>query len=206
MAQRRQLHLAGFFSAGNVTHAHGAWRHPDASNGFLTGKYYQHIARTLERGKFDLLFLPDALAVEDSYGDDLRTGVGLGGQGAIALEPASVVATMAAVTEHLGLGATISATYYPPYHVARVFATLDQLSGGRVSWNVVTSLNDAEARNFGIDQHLEHDARYDRADEFLDAVKKLWNSWDEDALVLDKAAGVFADPAKVHTSIISGSG
>jgi FMN-dependent oxidoreductase (nitrilotriacetate monooxygenase family) len=198
MAQRRQLHLAGFFSAGNVTHAHGAWRHPDASNGFLTGKYYQHIARTLERGKFDLLFLPDGLAVEDSYGDNLDTGVGLGGQGAIALEPASVVATMAAVTEHLGLGATISATYYPPYHVARVFATLDQLSGGRVSWNVVTSLNDAEARNFGIDQHLEHVARYDRADEFLEAVKKLWNSWDEDALVLDKAAGVFADPAKVH--------
>ncbi len=119
-----------------------------------------------------LLFLPDALAVEDGYGDDLRAGVGLGGQGAVALEPASVIATMAAVIEHLGLGATISAIYYPPYHVARVFAPLDQLSGGRVSW-VVTSLNDAEARNFGIDQHLEHDARYDRADEFLDAVKKF---------------------------------
>ncbi|MBS4102754.1 LLM class flavin-dependent oxidoreductase [Tsukamurella paurometabola] len=198
MAQQRQMHLAGFFSAGNVTHAHGAWRHKDSSNDFLSGKYYQHIARTLERGKFDLLFLPDGLAVEDSYGDDLRTGVGLGGQGAVALEPATVVATMAAVTEHLGLGATISATYYLPYHVARVFATLDQLSGGRVSWNVVTSLNDAEARNFGVDQHLEHDARYDRADEFLGAVKKLWNSWDEDALVLDKEAGVFADPTKVH--------
>nr|AHN13643.1 DBT sulfone monooxygenase [Rhodococcus erythropolis] len=198
MTQQRQMHLAGFFSAGNVTHAHGAWRHTDASNDFLSGKYYQHIARTLERGKFDLLFLPDGLAVEDSYGDNLDTGVGLGGQGAVALEPASVVATMAAVTEHLGLGATISATYYPPYHVARVFATLDQLSGGRVSWNVVTSLNDAEARNSGMDQHLEHDARYDRADEFLEAVKKLWNSWDEDALVLDKAAGVFTDPAKVH--------
>ncbi len=198
MSEPRQLHLAGFFSAGNVTHAHGAWRHARATNGFLTKEYYQHIARTLERGKFDLLFLPDGLAVEDGYGDNLETGVRYGGQGAVALEPAAVIATMAAVTERLGLGATISTTYYPPYHVARVFASLDQLSGGRISWNVVTSLNNAEARNFGVDQHLEHDSRYDRADEFLEAVRKLWNSWDADALVLDKASGQFADPSKVR--------
>jgi FMN-dependent oxidoreductase (nitrilotriacetate monooxygenase family) len=198
MSEPKQLHLAGFFSAGNVTHAHGAWRHARATNGFLTKEYYQHIARTLERGKFDLLFLPDALAVEDSYGDNLETGLRYGGQCAVALDPATVIATMAAVTERLGLGATISTTYYPPYHVARVFASLDQLSGGRISWNVVTSLNNAEARNFGIDQHLEHDTRYDRADEFLNVVRKLWNSWDADALVLDKASGQFADPAKVR--------
>jgi FMN-dependent oxidoreductase (nitrilotriacetate monooxygenase family) len=198
MTQERQIHLAGFFSAGNVTHAHGAWRHARATNGFLTKEYYQHIARTLERGKFDLLFLPDALAVEDSYGDNLETGVRYGGQGAVALEPTTVIATMAAVTERLGLGATISTTYYPPYHVARLFASLDQLSAGRVAWNVVTSLNNAEARNFGFDQHLEHDTRYDRADEFLEAVRKLWNSWDADALVLDKANGQFADPSKVR--------
>jgi FMN-dependent oxidoreductase (nitrilotriacetate monooxygenase family) len=198
MSEPQQLHLAGFFSAGNVTHAHGAWRHARATNGFLTKEYYQHIARTLERGKFDLLFLPDGLAVEDGYGDNLETGVRYGGQGAVALEPAAVIATMAAVTERLGLGATISTTYYPPYHVARLFASLDQLSGGRISWNVVTSLNNAEARNFGVDQHLEHDSRYDRADEFLEAVRKLWNSWDADALVLDKANGQFADPSKVR--------
>jgi FMN-dependent oxidoreductase (nitrilotriacetate monooxygenase family) len=198
MSEPKQLHLAGFFSAGNVTHAHGAWRHARATNGFLTKEYYQHIARTLERGKFDLLFLPDALAVEDSYGDNLETGLRYGGQCAVALDPATVIATMAAVTERLGLGAAISTTYYPPYHVARVFASLDQLSGGRISWNVVTSLNNAEARNFGFDQHLEHDTRYDRADEFLNVVRKLWNSWDADALVLDKASGQFADPAKVR--------
>ncbi|WIM85936.1 LLM class flavin-dependent oxidoreductase [Candidatus Mycobacterium wuenschmannii] len=198
MGEPRQLHLAGFFSAGNVTHAHGAWRHIGATNGFLTGDYYKRIARTLERGKFDLLFLPDALAVEDSYGENLDIGVGLGGQGAIALEPKSVVATMAAVTERLGLGATVSTTYYPPYHVARIFATLDHLSGGRVSWNVVTSLNDSEARNFGVDEHLEHDTRYDRADEFLEVVRKLWSSWDDDALLLDKAGGRFAGPKKVQ--------
>lgn len=198
MGEPRQLHLAGFFSAGNVTHAHGAWRHVGATNDFLTGDYYKRIARTLERGKFDLLFLPDALAVEDSYGENLDTGVGLGGQGAIALEPTSVIATMAAVTERLGLGATVSTTYYPPYHVARIFATLDHLSGGRVSWNVVTSLNDSEARNFGVDEHLEHDTRYDRADEFLEVVRKLWTSWDDDALLLDKSGGRFADPKKVQ--------
>jgi len=198
MSEPKQLHLAGFFAAGNVTHAHGAWRHARSNNGFLTKEYYQQIARTLERGRFDLLFLPDALAVEDSYGDDLETGLRHGGQCAVALDPASVIATMAAVTDRLGLGATISTTYYPPYHVARAFASLDQLSGGRVSWNVVTSLNNAEARNFGVDQHLEHDARYDRADEFLEVVRKLWNSWDADALLLDKASGQFADPDKVH--------
>lgn len=116
----------------------------------------------------------------------------------MALEPTSVIATMAAVTERLGLGATVSTTYYPPYHVARVFATLDNLSDGRISWNVVTSLNDSEARNFGVDEHLEHDIRYDRADEFLEAVKKLWSSWSEDALLLDKIGGRFADPKKVQ--------
>ncbi|MDX1881102.1 LLM class flavin-dependent oxidoreductase [Mycobacterium sp. SMC-18] len=198
MSRPRHMHLAGFFSAGNVTHAHGAWRHVGATNEFLSGRYYKEIARTLERGKFDLLFLPDALAIEDSYGHNLETGVGLGGQGAIALEPTSVVATMAAATDKLGLGATVSTTYYAPYHVARVFATLDNLSDGRVSWNVVTSLNDSEARNFGVDEHLEHDQRYDRADEFLEAVKKLWASWSDDALLLNKAGGQFADPKRVR--------
>jgi len=184
--------------AGNVTHAHGSWRHARATNEFLTKEYYQHIARTLERGKFDLLFLPDALAIWDCYGNDLETGLRYGGQGAVGLEPASVIATMAAVTDHIGFGATVSTTYYPPYHIARLFASLDQLSGGRIAWNVITSLNDAEARNFGLDKHPGHDERYDRADEFLEVVRKLWNSWDEDALVLDKAGGQFADPRKVH--------
>lgn len=193
----KRMHLAGFFSAGNVTHAHGAWRHARATNGFLSKSFYHHIARTLERGRFDLLFLPDTLAIEDSYGGDLETGLRHGGQGAVALEPASVIASVAAVTERLGLGATVSTTYYPPYHVARLFASLDHLSDGRTSWNVVTSLNDAEARNFGVPHHLDHDIRYDRADEFLAAVRGLWNTWDADALVLDKEAGRFADPDKV---------
>jgi FMN-dependent oxidoreductase (nitrilotriacetate monooxygenase family) len=200
----KQMHLAGFFSAGNVTHAHGAWRHARATNGFLSKHFYQDIARTLERGKFDLLFLPDALAVEDSYGNDLETGLRYGGQGAVALEPASVIASISAVTERLGLGATVSTTYYPPYHVARLFATLDQLSDGRASWNIVTSLNDSEARNFGVSHHMAHDTRYDRADEFLTIVKQLWKSWESGALVLDKKAGRFAEPSKVNYQDFAG--
>src|SRR6266545_2285986 len=99
---------------------------------------------------------------------------------------------------YLGIGATRSTTYDQPYHVAREFATLDHLSGGRAAWNVVTSMNDSEARNFGIDAHLDHDRRYDRADEFVELTFKLWRSWDDDALILDKARGIYADPSRVH--------
>lgn len=136
----------------------------------------------------------------------METGVGLGGQGAVALEPTSVIATMAAVTERLGLGATVSTTYYPPYHVARVFATLDNLSDGRISWNVVTSLNDSEARNFGVDEHLEHDIRYDRADEFLEAVKKLWSSWSRMPCCWTRLAVGSPTPRRFNTSIIVATG
>lgn len=198
MSQSRKMHLVGISGAGNGGHAHGGWRHPGATNGFLTKEYYHHIARTLERGKFDLLFFADVLAVNDGYGGNLEIAIRHGGQAAVALEPSTVLSSMAAVTERLGLGATVSTTYYPPFHIARLFATLDHLSGGRVAWNVVTSVGSAEAQNFGVDQHLEHDARYDRADETLEAIKKLWNCWDANALILDKTTGQFADPDKVH--------
>jgi len=102
------------------------------------------------------------------------------------------------VTRSIGLGATYSTTYYSPFHVARTFATLDHVTGGRAAWNVVTSVNDSEAQNYGFAEHLGHDERYDRADEFLEATTGLWDSWDDDALILDRAAGLFADPDKVH--------
>ena len=102
------------------------------------------------------------------------------------------------VTERLGLGATYATTYYEPYHVARVFATMDLMLKGRAAWNIVTSLNSAEARNFGRDDHMGHDERYDRADEFMDVVMGHWNTWEEGALILDKENNRFADPAKVH--------
>ena len=108
-----------------------------------------------------------------------------------------VLAMMAASTQYLGLGATRSTTYYHPYHIARTFATLDHLTKGRAAWNVVTSVNDSEAQNFGKDEHLEHDSRYDRADEFMEVTFKLWDSWQEGALLLDKESGILADPSKV---------
>jgi len=116
----------------------------------------------------------------------------------IKLDLTAVLGVAAAATEHLGLGATYSTTYYPPFHVARTFATLDHLSGGRAAWNVVTSVNDAEARNFGVEQHLGHDERYDRAEEFIEVVAKLWDSWGDDALVMDRESGIFADPDQVR--------
>jgi FMN-dependent oxidoreductase (nitrilotriacetate monooxygenase family) len=194
----RRMLLAGFFQAGNVTHHHGCWRHPKASNGFLTGQYWIDVARALEAGGFDLIFMPDILAIHEQYGGTYETAVRYGGQTAISLDPVVVLATMAAGTSRIGVGATVSTTYWEPYHVARTFATLDHMSGGRAAWNVVTSLNEAEARNFGLTRHLDHDARYDRADDFMETVFELWESWEPDALVLDKEAGRFADATKVH--------
>jgi FMN-dependent oxidoreductase (nitrilotriacetate monooxygenase family) len=114
------------------------------------------------------------------------------------MDPVPILGAMAAVTKHIGLGATRSTTYDAPYNLAREFATLDHISAGRAAWNVVTSMNDGEAQNFGAVTHLGHDARYDRADEFMEVAFKLWDSWDEDALVLDRAGGTYADPSKVH--------
>ena len=114
------------------------------------------------------------------------------------MDPSTILMAMAAATTKLGLGATYSTTYYEPFHVARLFATLDLMTKGRVAWNVVTSLNDSEAANFGRDEHLEHDLRYDRADEFMEVVLGHWDSWEDDALILDKVNNRFADPEKVH--------
>jgi FMN-dependent oxidoreductase (nitrilotriacetate monooxygenase family) len=116
----------------------------------------------------------------------------------VKLDLSIVLGVVAGATRSIGLGATYSTTYYSPFHVARTFATLDHVSAGRAAWNVVTSVNDGEAQNYGVEHHLDHDARYDRADEFLEATTGLWDSWDDDALVLDRSTGVFADPAKVH--------
>jgi FMN-dependent oxidoreductase (nitrilotriacetate monooxygenase family) len=194
----KQIHLAGFQIAGYVTHSHAAWRHPATTGDALDLGYYQDVARILERAKFDFLFFADVLAVPRRYADDIRDPIRRGTQGAFGLDPTILTAALAGTTKHLGLAITKSTSYYPPYDIARTFATLDHLSKGRTAWNVVTSLNQAEAQNFGFDDMLEHSLRYDRAEEFLETTFALWNSWDKDALVLDKARGVFADPDKVH--------
>lgn len=197
MPRSGHLTLVGFMQASNVSVYSGAWRYPSAAPDFLDLRYYQRIARTLEDGRFDLMFFDDRLAMPSIYGGDPGEAVRTGAR-PIKLDLSTVLGVMAAATEHLGLGATYSTTYYPPFHVARTFATLDHLSGGRAAWNVVTSVNDSEAQNFGIEMHLGHDERYDRAEEFIEVVADLWDSWEDDAIDPDRATGHFADPAKVH--------
>ena len=192
------MHLAAFLIAGNGAHSHALWRHPATTLEFLQPELYQSIAQILERGKFDLVFFADRLAMSDRYGLNLEVGVQFGDQDATRMDPIPVLALMSGCTSSIGLGATRSTTYHHPYHVARTFATLDHLSRGRAAWNVVTSMNDAEAQNFSSDKHLEHKHRYDRADEFLEVCFKLWNSWEPDALQLNQETGYYADPHKVH--------
>jgi FMN-dependent oxidoreductase (nitrilotriacetate monooxygenase family) len=192
------MHLCGFLIAGPVVHSHAIWRNPRHETPFLTLAHYVDIARLLERGRFDFLFFADRLAIGDRYGNSHETGIRRGDQDATRMDPVPILGALAACTTHIGLGATRSTTYDAPYNLAREFATLDHISGGRAAWNVVTSMNDGEALNFGRIEHLGHDQRYDRADEFLEVVFKLWDSWEPDALILDRTAGIYADPAKVH--------
>lgn len=199
MSERpRQMSLAGFLIAGPVVHSHAVWRNPAHPVPFLSADYYLDIARTLEAGCFDLLFFADRLGIGDRFGGDKETGLRFGDQDATRMDPIPVLSMIAAVTSRLGLGATRSTTYDHPYHLAREFQTLDHLSNGRAAWNVVTSMNDGEAANFGVDRHMGHDERYDRADEFLELAFKLWDSWDRDALILDRERGLYADPARVR--------
>lgn len=193
---KRQMALVGFLQAQNCSNYPASWRHSDSATDFLTPEYYQRIAKTLEAGKFHMAFFDDRLAMPDRYGDSaaesIRNGVRV-----VKLDPIPILATMGAVTSRIGLGATMSTTYYEPFHAARQFSTLDHMTNGRAAWNVVTSLNDSEAANFGQDALLGHAERYERAEEFLEVVHGHWDTWAEDAIVLDKSNGVFADPSKV---------
>ena len=194
---KRSMSLVGFMQAGSTTVYAGSWRHPATEHGFLTAKYYAKLGRILEEGCFDMMFFDDRLAMPGIYGGSVAEAVRLGAR-PVKLDLSVVLGVIAAVTERIGLGATYSTTYYSPFHVARTFATLDHLSAGRAAWNVVTSVNDSEAQNYGYKEHLGHDDRYDRADEFLEATTGLWDTWEDGSLVLDRAGGMFADPSTVH--------
>ncbi len=189
--------LVAFLQAQNCSNYAASWRHPQAMPDFTSVEYYQRVARILEHGKFHLAFFDDRLAMPDMYNDDyvesVRNGIRV-----VKMDLIPILTAMGLATKHIGLGGTYSTTYYEPYHVARTFATLDLMIGGRAAWNVVTSLNDSEAANFSQSEHLEHDLRYDRADEFMEVVTGHWKTWEADAIVLDKERNVFADPAKVH--------
>lgn len=192
----RQMALIGFVQAQNCSNYVGSWRHPEARQDFLSADYYQHIARTLERGKFHLLFFDDRLAMPDIFGADHAASIENGIR-VVKMDPIPILANISAVTRRIGLGGTLSTSYFEPFHIARQFATLDHMSGGRAAWNVVTSLNDSEARNMGSVEGIAHDLRYDRSDEFMEVVLGHWNSWSGDALILDRESRRFADAAKV---------
>jgi N-acetyl-S-(2-succino)cysteine monooxygenase len=173
-----------------------AWRHPGAyTRSGVDFAQAVDVARTAERGKFDLLFLADGAAVSTFGSEDARGRTAK----VVKFEPITLLAALAAVTHHLGLVATASTTYTEPYTLARQFASLDQISGGRAGWNLVTSNNEAEAFNFSRTQHVAHADRYERALEFAEVVTGLWDSWDDDAFIRDAVSGVFFDPAKLHT-------
>ena len=142
---------------------------------------------------------PDLLAAPVRYGDDISEPLRRGTQATATLDPSIVAASIGAVTSKLGVAITKSATYFHPYELARIFASLDHITQGRVAWNIVTSLSQAEAQNFGFDDHVGHDERYVRAEEFVSTAIKLWSSWDADAVTADKESGVWADPSKIHT-------
>ena len=184
---------------------HGLWTHPrDRSVDYNTLPYWTGLARTLERGLFDGLFIADIVGVYDVY----QRGVDITAREAIQLpvnDPMLLVSAMAAVTQHLGFGVTVNLTYEAPYLLARRFSTLDHLTGGRVGWNIVTGYLESAARAMGLDKQLPHDERYDRADEYLDVLYKLWEgSWEDGAVRRDKAARVFADPARIHRVVHHG--
>src|ERR1700759_594240 len=193
----RQMTLVGFLQAQNCSNFVVSWRHPLASQDFTSAAYYRRIGRALEAGKFHLGFFDDRLAMPDLFGGDPAHTV-TNGIRCVKMDPITILTVMGMATEQLGLGATCSTTYYEPFHVARVFQTLDLMTNGGAAWNIVTSMNDGEALNMGHAAHGDHDQRYDRADEFLEVVMGHWDSWDDDALVVDKKTGLFAHPDKIR--------
>jgi len=188
-----QLHLGAFFHP--TGHHVASWLDESAQIDAGTNfRHYAELAQTAERAKFDLMFLADALATRDGRPEALRRWP----QYMAYFEPLTLLSAIAALTSRIGLVATATTSYNEPYNVARKFASLDLISGGRAGWNVVTSSNQSEAFNFGREAHIEHDARYDRAEEFTDVVRGLWKSWDADAFVRDRSTGIYHDPEKLH--------
>ncbi len=181
------MHLGVFVQAAG--HHVGGWRHAEAQAGGENLKLLQNIAAIAEAGKFDLFFLADGL----STGTDAHPSM------ITRLEPLTLLGALAMSTSHLGLAATASTTYGEPFHTARVFGTLDHLSGGRAAWNVVTTSYETSASNFTRGAHPPHDERYKIAEEYVDITKGLWDSWDDGAFVMDKASGHFAAPDTMHT-------
>ena len=195
----REIHLNAFAMSCAGHQSPGLWRHPDdQSFRYPDLEYWTELAKLLESACFDSLFIADVLGIYDVYGGSPDAAIRAGVQ-VPNLDPVCAVSAMAAVTEHLGFGVTVSLTYEQPYSFARRMTSLDHLTKGRVSWNIVTSYLDSAARNLGLERQLDHEERYELGEEFLEVCYRLWEgSWEDEAVVRDAGGGVFADPAKVH--------
>ena len=183
---KRQMHL-GVFWLGTGNHTAG-WRYEGAATSNNSWPVVAAGAQTAERGKLDLFFISDSLVMDPGDHPSFVS----------RFEPTTLIGALSAVTRHVGLGATVSTSFSEPFNVARAFGTLQHLSGGRAAWNVVTSSHNAAAQNFGRERLDEHDLRYEIANEFVDVVTGLWDTWEEGAIVADKTTGVFLDKSKVH--------
>jgi N-acetyl-S-(2-succino)cysteine monooxygenase len=183
---KRQMHM-GVFVLGTGNHQAG-WRYEGAATSHMQLPVMQEIARIAERGKFDLVFISDSMVMDPTDHPSFLC----------RFEPTTLITALSACTTHVGLGATVSTSFSDPFTVARIFGSIDHLSGGRAAWNVVTTSNVKAAQNFGRDEHFEHELRYARAQEFVDVVTGLWDCWEDDAVVADKATGQYVDPAKVR--------
>src|SRR6202051_4228287 len=192
MTTQRRLRLGAFMRPAPI-HT-GAWRYPgafpDANFNFA---HLKRFAQTLERGRFDAFFMADHLALLNLPMNALKRSATI-----TSFDPLTLLPALAVVTERLGLIATASTTFNDPYHIARKFASLDQITNGRAGWNLVTTSNPEAALNFGLDEHVEHGARYRKAREFYDVVTGLWDSWADDAFIRDVEKGLYFHPDKLH--------
>jgi alkanesulfonate monooxygenase len=192
MASTRQLHLGAFMRPVSI-HT-GAWRWPGAfPDANFNLAHLKRFIQKLEQGKFDAFFMADHMAVLNMPVEALKRS-----HTVTSFEPFTLLSALSAVTERIGLIATASTTFDLPYHIARRFASLDHISGGRAGWNIVTTSNPDAALNFGLTEHMEHAERYARAREFYDVVTGLWDSWADDAFLRDAASGIYFDPDKLH--------
>ncbi len=186
MRATRQMHL-GVFVLGTGNHSAG-WRYDGAAISNLDLAVTQEIARIAERGKFDLLFISDGLVMDPGDHPSFLC----------RFEPTTLISALSGATRHIGLGATVSTSFGQPYHVARAFASIDHISNGRAAWNVVTSSAAKAALNFSRERHMDHELRYEVANEFVDVVNGLWDCWDDGAILADKTTGAYIDPERVR--------
>ncbi|WP_089933192.1 NtaA/DmoA family FMN-dependent monooxygenase [Candidatus Entotheonella palauensis] len=199
MPKKKKIHLAQFLVHGPSYHSLAMWRHPRTAytkDNWARPQLYQHIAQVCERDLFDMVFFADLNYISDTFRNSLTPALRYAAQ-APEHDPIPLLSWIAAVTKRIGLGATFSTSNQHPFYAARLWATIDHLTGGRAAWNVVTSINGNQQANYGVERESA-EMRYDKAHEYIEVCRKLWNSWDEDAVVMDRDNAVFADASKVR--------